>query len=49
MTRRVAGLGRGFRLHKECEDMGLTRLAKWMDAVMQRPSMKVGRCNLTPG
>lgn len=31
---------RGFRLHAAAEEMGLTRLARWMDASMDRPSMR---------
>ena len=31
---------RGFRLHAAVEEMGLTRLARWMDASMDRPSMR---------
>lgn len=31
---------RGFRLRAAVEEMGLTRLARWMDASMDRPSMR---------
>lgn len=36
----LVSLHRGFKLAEEVEDMGLTRLAAWMEAVMERPSMK---------
>lgn len=32
---------RGFRLHAAVEEMGLHRLARWMDASMDRPSMRL--------
>ena len=31
---------RGFRLHAAVEEMGLKRLSRWMEASMERPSMK---------
>lgn len=36
----VLGHYRGFRLHKEIEDMGLTRIAAWVDACVERPAFK---------
>lgn len=36
----VLGHYRGFRVHKEIEDAGLTRLGAWVDACVERPSFK---------
>ena len=36
----VLGHYRGFRLHKEIEDAGLSRLAAWVDACVERPAFK---------
>ena len=36
----VLGHFRAFRLHAEVETMELTRLAKWMDACAERPSVR---------
>ena len=36
----VLGSYRQFRFHKELEVMGLTRLAKWVDACAERPAFK---------
>ena len=36
----VLGHFRAFRLHAEVETMGLVRLAKWMDACAERPSVR---------
>ena len=36
----VLGSYRGFRFHKELEQMQLTQLAKWVDACSDRPSFK---------